>query len=307
MTMGSPAKRDGGTTMPLFGERRACGNCGWKIKEPKTPDAFLCPNCGHPGPWASSEQAETWETWQVARGRYQEALAGLVGGSTIASTELAALAPLTGLSDNELEDLRVDSFMGATEEMIGDQILTPEENEQLDGLRRSLAVEWDAVQDRDPELVQRAFVSAINGGTMPEVNEPSLLPKKGEIVHFETDAKLMKEVAVKEYQGGYRGFSIPIGKSGVRYRVGGVRGRMVQVGTQLQVADSGILAITNKRAVFMGSRKTLDMPFPKLVNLSVFDDGLQFHMSNRVNPPLFQLDRSEIVAAIVNAAAQRLE
>jgi hypothetical protein len=117
----------------------------------------------------------------------------------------------------------------------------------------------------------------------------------------------MKEVAIRQYQGGNRGLSIPIGKTGVRYRVGGVRGRMVQVGTQLQVADSGILAITNKRAVYMGSKTRIDMPLPKLLNLNVFSDGLQFHMSNRVNPPLFQLDQSEIVAAIVNAAAQRLE
>jgi hypothetical protein len=58
----------------------------------------------------------------------------------------------------------------------------------------------------------------------------------------------------------------------------------------------------------MGSRKTLDMPLPKLVNLNVFSDGVQFHMSNRVNAPLFQISEgSEIVAAIVNAAAQSLE
>jgi hypothetical protein len=57
----------------------------------------------------------------------------------------------------------------------------------------------------------------------------------------------------------------------------------------------------------MGSRKTLDMPLTRLVNLNVFEDGVRFQMSNRVNPPLFQLDHSEIVAAVVNAAAQRLE
>jgi hypothetical protein len=45
----------------------------------------------------------------------------------------------------------------------------------------------------------------------------------------------------------------------------------------------------------------------KLINLNVFTDGVQFQMSNRVNPPLFQTDQSEIIAAIVNAAAQRLE
>jgi hypothetical protein len=156
-------------------------------------------------------------------------------------------------------------------------------------------------------LKTKAFVSAINGGILPDVSEPHLLPKKGEIIHFEVAANLMEEEAVKEYRGGYSGFSFPIGKTGVRYRVGGTRGRLVQVGTQMNVVDSGLLAITNKRAVYMGSRKTIDMPLSKLINLNVFDDGVQFQMSNRVNPPLFQTEHSDIVAALVNAAAQRLE
>ena len=197
--------------------------------------------------------------------------------------------------------------MEAANQAIGDQILTPDENRYLYGLLGALGITWDDTDDIDPMLQTKAFVSAINGGILPEVAEPHVLPKKGEIVHFEVAANLMKEVAVKEYRGGYHGVSIPIGKTGVRYRVGGVRGRMVQVGTQLQVADTGLLAVTNKRAVYMGSRKTIDMPLAKLVNLNVFTDGVQFHMSNRVNPPLFQTDQSEIVAALVNAAAQRLE
>jgi hypothetical protein len=248
-----------------------------------------------------------WGGWQEARGRYNEVLKALVEQPSGSSTDLATLAPSTGMSLEELADLRVTAFIDATERVIGDQILTPDENEYLDRLRHSLGVEWDAVADFEPELATRAFVSAINGGIMPEVDEPTVLAKKGETIHFEVAANLMKEVAIKEFQGGSRGFSFPIGKTGVRYRVGSFRGRMVQVGTQLQVADSGLLAISNKRAVYMGSRKTLDMPLTKLVNLNVFEDGVQFQMSNRVNPPLFQLEYSEIVAALVNAAAQRLE
>jgi hypothetical protein len=117
----------------------------------------------------------------------------------------------------------------------------------------------------------------------------------------------MKEVAVREYQGGYSGFSFPIGKTGIRYKVGGSRGHSVQVGTKLQVADSGILAITNKRAVYTGSRKTVDMPYSKLVNLTVYSDAIVFHQSNRVNAPMFAIaSGSDVVGAVVNAAAQRV-
>jgi hypothetical protein len=106
--------------------------------------------------------------------------------------------------------------------------------------------------------------------------------------------------------GGYSGFSFPIGKTGIRYKVGGARGHTVQIGTKLQVADSGVLAVTNKRAVYTGSRKTVDMPYAKLVNPTVFSDGIVFHLSNRVNAPMFAIQSgSDVVAAVVNAAAQR--
>jgi hypothetical protein len=231
----------------------------------------------------------------------------VIEGSAVAAQELIQLAPLTGMSEGDLFSERVRGFVEAANHAIGDQILTPDENRYLNELLGALGITWNDTNDIDPILQRKAFVSAINGGILPKVAEPHVLPKKGEIVHFEVAANLMKEVALKEYRGGYSGFSFPIGKTGVRYRTGGVRGRMVQVGTQLQVADTGLLAVTNKRAVYMGSRKTLDMPLAKLVNLNVFTDGVQFQMSNRVNPPLFQIDHSEIVAALVNAAAQRLE
>jgi hypothetical protein len=56
----------------------------------------------------------------------------------------------------------------------------------------------------------------------------------------------------------------------------------------------------------MGSLKTVDMPYSKLVNLTVYSDGIVFHVSNRANAPLFTIaGGTDVVAAVVNAAAQR--
>src|SRR5205807_2318583 len=57
------------------------------------------------------------------------------------------------------------------------------------------------------------------------------------------------EVTLREYRAGYRGFSFPIGKTGIRYRVGGAKGHSVVTGAQMQVADSGTLSISSQRAV----------------------------------------------------------
>jgi hypothetical protein len=119
-------------------------------------------------------------------------------------------------------------------------------------------------------------------------------------------AALMKEVTMREFRGGSSGFSFRIAK-GVRYRTGSFRGHSVVVGTQLQVADTGVLAVTSTRIVFLGSRKTVEIPYSKLVGLEVFTDGIRFSASNRQNAPLFRLESGDVVGATVNTAVQRLD
>jgi hypothetical protein len=103
------------------------------------------------------------------------------------------------------------------------------------------------------------------------------------------------------------GVSFRIAK-GVSYRTGAIRGKSVVVGTELQVADSGVLAVTSQRIAYMGN-KTIELSYAKLMNLDVFSDGIRVHVSNRQNAPLFKVDPGvgEVIAATVNAAMQKLD
>jgi hypothetical protein len=294
--------------MPLFAEKALCPSCEQKVKKPKDPGDYLCPHCGHPGPWASPNQRSAWEAEAAARARYDDLLSQITSGSRALAhgSELANVRAATGYTSGELVGLHLDAIRSVVLAAVADDLLTPDERSNLTAVTSALGLTWQQVADSDPALYERVFVSSINGGDLPEVASPHILPKKGEIVHYECLATLMKEVAVRQYQGGYSGFSFPIGKSGVRYRVGGTRGHSVQVGTQLKVADTGLLSVTNKRCVYAGTSKTVEMLYTKLVNLTVYSDGLQFHLSNRVNAPLFKIPQgTHIIAAIVNAAAQR--
>lgn len=189
---------------------------------------------------------------------------------------------------------------------MGDEILTPEEEAHVQDLVRILGVDLGAFLQQDPDLGRHVMVAEANGGFLPEVASSLLVQKKGEVVHLEVQATLLKDVAIRQSQGGYSGFSFPIGKTGVRYRVGGYRGHSVVVGTKRVQDDTGTLVISSQRAVFLGSKKTLDLPYAKLVNLTVFGDGVQFHESNRQAAPVFLVPASDVVAAFVHAAAQRL-
>ena len=296
--------------MSLFGPKKPCPHCGHKVSKPNDPADYLCPSCGQPGPWAIDEQVAAWNARTEARGKYQALLKGVTSGALPAGdgSDLAAARAAAGYTTDELRSLNVGAFQPLAQTAVADDIMTPEESAHLKQVMATVGITWADVGAVDPTLLDKAAVSEINGGQLPEVASPHILAKKGEIVHYESPATLMKQVAVRQYQGGYSGFSFPVGKTGIRYRVGGTRGHSVEVGTQLKVADTGLLTVTNKRCVYAGTGKTVEMLYSKLVNLTVYSDGLQFHLSNRVNAPLFKIPQgTHIIAAIVNSAAQRAE
>lgn len=303
--------------MGLFGPREPCPHCGKKVRKPKDPAQFICPHCGQPGPWASPQQVADWQKAEAereqlerlqseARQRYADVLAALASGAPTDAAQLPALAAQTGISLEELATQRAAAFATYVHQAAGDDILTPEEESHVQELVRVLGVDLGAFFGQNPDLGAHVLVAEANGGFLPQVSSSRLMQKKGEVVHLELQATLLKDVTIRQSQGGYSGFSFPIGKTGVRYRVGGYRGHSVEVGTKRVPADTGDLVISSQRAVFLGSKKTLDLPYAKLVSLTLFSDGVQFHQSNRQSAPVFLVPSPDVVAAYVHAAAQRL-
>ncbi len=143
----------------------------------------------------------------------------------------------------------------------------------------------------------------MNDGRLPVIGEPRLLAKSDESVHLETDAILMKEVTVREWQGS--GFSFPIAK-GIRYRTS--RGQMKAVGTRIEPAGAGYISVTDRRVVFNGQRKTQESHYGKLNSIQIYSDAISLGVSNRQNVSMYKLLNvpGEVVAAVINAAVQRM-
>lgn len=219
--------------------------------------------------------------------------------------QLAEIAPQTGLSPQELNDVAAQMVREKVEEVLNDEHLTEEEERGLDAAVSALGVPRESLEASIGDLQSRFIVARVNAGRLPELPDSPVMLKRNEVAHYAVAARLMKEVVHRETRGGYSGFSIPITK-GVRFRTGSYRGKSVVVGTSLEVADQGTLTITSQRAVYQGLRKTVETPFTKLVGVNVFNDGIQFHASNRQTAPLFKVPDGYVVAAVVNAAWQRL-
>lgn len=219
---------------------------------------------------------------------------------------MRANAHLQALSDKERRTLGDAAFERYAEVVLADDILSEAEEDALTDLADALGVDQEALRTRHKPVLNRLVVARVNDDRLPVIDEPVLMVKKDEVVHLETQAVLLKEVAQREYRGGYSGVSFRVAK-GVRFHTGGFRGHSVVVGTKLQPADSGVLSVSSRRAVFLGANTTIEFAYPKLVNLEVFNDGIRFHVSNRQTAHLFRLESGEVVAATINAAMQRLD
>lgn len=200
-----------------------------------------------------------------------------------------------------LEKKLWDTMAVAVRSVIDDDVLSVEEEEHLHRLGDVLGTPVQAMEHKNYELFEELVIAGINDGRFPHLPNPGMMVKRGEEAYGSFNAALMKEQAVREYRSGSSSVSIPLG-GGVRYRVGGTRGRSVVIGTELVVQDTGLLYVTNQRVVFAGSAKTLEFRNDRVVSLEQFSDGLRLSVSNRQAASLFRTTSPSVAAALITAS-----
>jgi len=217
---------------------------------------------------------------------------------------LTAAAAAANLKPKRADEIRVQAMRAFLTQLLEDNVITEEEDDWSNRVMGALGLDSDWISTNMlPETVE-VMTARANSGRLEPADEHELITKGGEEVYLEVVASKTKEVVIKEFQGGYAGVSYKVSKK-MRVNTGGTRGRMVPVGTEIQVEDVGILSITNQRVVFMGSKKTQEFLYTKLVGINMFEEGLTLGVSNRQEASSFQLDHPQIAAATINAAASR--
>src|SRR5215211_5481626 len=192
---------------------------------------------------------------QLAAGRsdYDDFVQTVAAGDPERVRELAikfkSSAARTSLSEKERRKRGGVAFRAFAENVLADDYFTVDEEMAFSEVADALDVEQDAFETEFRDVLLRMAVARANDGRLSTLDEPKMITKKNEVVHMETGAALMKEVAVREWRSGSSGVSFRIAK-GVRYHVGQTRGRSVVVGTELLVEDAGILSITSQRVAF---------------------------------------------------------
>ncbi len=255
-------------------------------------------------PCQKVQQQERAQAKQAYTGLLRQAALGTVAADDVAA-DVAAWRAAAALAPADLANLNLQVWREAVETVLADDIVTQAEEDRLNSLGRLLRVDPPALVALAPDLAGRLMVARINDGRLPRVAVPKILLKRGETAHMEIQASLMKEGIERGTRGASSGMSFRVAKR-VRFHTGGYRGQSVVLDSHLVVADQGTLTLTSTRAVFLGPFKTMELPYAKLLSVNVFNNGIQFQMSNRQSAPLFRVPDGNVVAAVVNAAYQKL-
>lgn len=135
----------------------------------------------------------------------------------------------------------------------------------------------------------------------PPATSSPLELKRGEHALLAMPATLARNQTRTRYVGGSRGFSFPIGHTGIRYRVGSFHGQPISQQVMAQV-DRGSVVVTDQRIAFVGASKSVVVPLPKVVHVEVYNDGLAVFHEGRENADYIMCKAPKQVLFYVNWA-----
>jgi len=124
------------------------------------------------------------------------------------------------------------------------------------------------------------------------ITSPILL-KKGEDLKATIPHVSLKEPrSVRVSSGGYGGPSFRIAK-GFYFRVGSFGSRSVSH-EEIKIIDEGTLILTNKRIVFIGQKRTLNIKLDKIISIEPYSDGIALRREGKEKTQYFIWHKNNI-------------
>jgi hypothetical protein len=175
---------------------------------------------------------------------------------------------------------------------------SPDDEAELNRLAKDLRFE----PQFGPEFIMyRALWELENTGSMSlRPIQTGIILTRGEKCYHSAGASWNQVKRVRErtgYIGGAVSFRVA---RGVRFSVG----RAVPTYNEyegLMEISPGVLYVTNEKLVFRGSKKSTSIPFGRLIDYSLYADGIELHKTSG-KPDVFLMDPPdpEYTAALIN-------
>jgi hypothetical protein len=192
--------------------------------------------------------------------------------------KLIGVSQANSLGHEDCKPLLCQAWEKAVDAFLDDDILDTFEEKRLAEFREHFSLTQDEL-DRNGALtktVKAAVLRDVMSGKIPErLSIDGALPinfqKKERLIWAFPGSQYLEDKTRRQYVGGSQGVSIRVMK-GVYYRVGAFKAQPVET-TERTHIDTGWVAITNRHVYFSGSRKSIRIPYTKIVSFEPFSNG----------------------------------
>jgi hypothetical protein len=163
-------------------------------------------------------------------------------------------------------------------------IFKSKERKEREAEEKAKAEQLEIIKQKQKNIL----VDYITKGTIPinMENSSDIILKKDETINLVlNDVNFSEPRAVRYTEGKYGGGSVRVAK-GVTIRSGRGNSKSESV-DEIRMIDTGTLVITNKRIVFSGNIKSINIDLNKLINLTPYSDGIATRRSNKQKTEYF--------------------
>ena len=193
--------------------------------------------------------------------------------------EIEGVSQRGHLAQSEQRALVIQSWSRALDRFISEGALDEAREARLQQLMKMFGLTKEELNQTHSfeRLVKAAVLREIMHGQVPrrfEVtgNLPLNFQKGEQLVWAFAHTEYLEDAIRREYVGGSSGVSVRVAK-GVYFHTSAFKGHPVDRNVRTHV-DTGVMAVTDKNLYFAGSRKSLRIPFGKMVSFQPYTDGL---------------------------------
>ena len=133
------------------------------------------------------------------------------------------------------------------------------------------------------------FLTALHNGkiTITSRDTSPVILKKNESLSIVMHNIILQEPrAVRQTHAAYGGPTIRVAK-GVSFRLGGASARS-ESHEEIRAIDQGSLILTNKRLIFIGSKRTSNIDLRKIMAIEAYTDGIESQRENKQKTEYFK-------------------
>jgi hypothetical protein len=138
----------------------------------------------------------------------------------------------------------------------------------------------------------------------PQAVSSPLQLKAGEVAVISVPCTLARMTTRSQYVRGSRGIRVPVGHTGIAFRVGAYRGHRVQQQV-LRHLDKGTLVVSTQRLAFIGRLKSVVIQLRRVTNVDIYNDALAVFHEGRETADFLLVDAPKQVAFYLNWTLQR--